>query len=242
MLDKSRILVINDEPNALATLQHTLAQEGFDLVVARDAISGIHAAYHTHPDAILLGTTMPDMDGYEACRRLRHITNVPILLVARREATTEDVVEGFSAGADDYMNEPIHDAELMGRLTASMRRSPQRTERRARFISPAPSLILDCDRRELLIGARSVHLSPIEFRVLEFLMRHPGQTLTRDAILARVWGAEHIREVSFVKQCVHQLRKKIEPDPDSPQYILSDWGEGYFFQVPDRRAAVRMTA
>lgn len=242
---KSRILIIDDEPEMLEVLQFMLAAEGFETVTARDALSGIRAAYHVQPDAILLDVMMPHIDGFETCRRLRQMTTVPILILTGAATTAENISQGFSAGADEYVTKPFHRSELISRLMACLRRAGQRDDRANRvrtrkgfadgkYLSPAPSIILDCDRRELMVENRSVYLSPNEFKVLELLMRHPGRTLSRDAILTQVWGPERIGELGTVKQYIHQLRKKIEPDPDSPRYILSDWGEGYYFQIPDR--------
>ena len=132
-----------------------------------------------------------------------------------------------------YVAQPFRRAELISHPMARLRRADQRDEGQGKYLSPAPSIILDCERHELVIEGRNVYLNPNEFKVLELLMDHPGTTLSYDAILARVWGPERIGEPHTVRRHVYLLRKKIEPHPGSPRYILSDWGEGYYFQVPD---------
>jgi DNA-binding response OmpR family regulator len=228
-----RVLVIEDEPDMLEMLQLMLTAEGFDVVVAKDALAGLRAAYQTHPDAILLDVMMPDMDGFEACRRLREMTDVPIIFVTGKATTMDDIVKGFSLGADDYLTKPFNRSELISRLNARLRRSGERTDNDVEYISPAASVILNCSRHELVIDTRSIYLGPKEFEVIRLLVRHAGKVLSRDAILAQVWGPERVGEPDLVKQYIYRLRQKIEPNPNDPQYIHSVRGEGYYFDVGD---------
>jgi len=227
-----RILVVDDHPNVLAMLQAMLTAEGFDVVAAQDALTGLRAAYETHPDAILLDVMMPKVDGFEACRRLREMTDVPIIFVTAK-GTIEDVVRGLSIGADDYVVKPFDRSELISRLTACLRRAGERTDDESDFLFPAASIMLDCDRHELVIGSRTVYLTPKEFEVLRLLARHAGKVLSTDAILTRVWGPEWIGEPDLVKQYIYRLRQKIEPNPSSPQYLHTVRGGGYYFDSAD---------
>jgi DNA-binding response OmpR family regulator len=201
--------------------------------MAQDALSGLRAAYQTHPDAILLDVMMPNMDGFEACRRLREMTDVPVIFVTGKATNMDDVVKGFSLGADDYITKPFNRSELVSRLNARLRRAGDREENDLEYISPAASIILNCSRHELVIGSRSVYLGPKEFQVIRLLIRHAGKVLSRDAILAQVWGPERVGEPDLVKQYIYRLRQKIELDPDIPRYIHSVRGEGYYFDVSD---------
>ncbi len=232
MRRRFRVLVIDDQPDVLAVLRAMLIAEGFDVVVARDALSGLRAAYQAHPDAILLDVMMPNVDGFEACRRLREMTDVPIIFVTAK-GTIEDIVRGLSLGADDYVVKPFERSELVSRLTACLRRAGERTDEGGDFLFPADSVMLDCDRHELVIGNQTVYLTPKEFEVLRLLVRHAGKVLSTDAILTRVWGPEWIGEPDLVKQYIYRLRRKIEPDPGSPRHLHTVRGGGYYFDAED---------
>jgi DNA-binding response OmpR family regulator len=229
-----RILVIEDEPDMLDMLQLMLTTEGFEVVKAQDVLTGLRSAFQSHPDAILLDVMMPEMDGFEGCRRLRELTDVPILFVTGKATTHEDVVHGFSLGADDYITKPFNPSELVSRLNACLRRSGKREDTNVEYLSPAPSVVLDCGRHELMIENRRVYLAPKEFQVLQLLIRHTGKVLGHDAILAQVWGPERVGEQDLVKQYIYRLRRKIELDPNTPLYIHSVRGEGYYFEVNEQ--------
>jgi DNA-binding response OmpR family regulator len=174
---------------------------------------------------------MPSMDGFETCRRLREMTDVPIIFLTGKAKGTEDVVRGFSLGADDYLTKPFDRSELVSRITARLRRSSEHIENEVEYISPTGSVILNCSRHELVLGERSIYLGPKEFEVIRLLIRHAGKVLSRNAILAQVWGPERVGEPDLVKQYIYRLRQKIEPDSSAPQYIHSVRGEGYYFDA-----------
>lgn len=227
-----RILVVDDQPKVLEMLQALLTANGFDVVVAQDALLGLRIAYQTRPDAILLDVMMPNIDGFEACRRLREITDAPIVFVTAK-GTIKDVVQGLSVGADDYVVKPFDGSELIGRLMACLRRAGECTGKGADFLFPAASVTLDCSRHELMIGNRTVYLTPKEFEVIRLLIRHAGKLLSANAILTRVWGPEQIGDPDLVKQCIYRLRRKMEPNPESPRYLHTIPGEGYYFDAED---------
>ena len=229
MARKLRVLVIDNESEMVEMLKLTLTAAGFEVIPALDGPSGLRAAYQHRPDAILLDIMMPGMDGFEVCRRMRDLTDVPIIFVTAR-VNIEDIVAGFAAGADDYLVKPFHQAELLARLKTALRRSAEHRAEGEQMVFPSPSMMLDCDRHELEIGGRKVYLTPIEFKVLRLLMQHAGRVLSADAILTRVWGPEYIGEPDLVKQYIYRLRRKIEPDPDAPRYIHTVRGEGYYFE------------
>ena len=227
-----RILVVDDHPDVLKMLQAMLTAESFDVVTAQDALSALRAAYQTHPDAILLDVMMPDVDGFEACRRLREVMDVPIIFVTAK-GTIEDVVHGLSLGADDYVVKPFALSELIGRLMACLRRPREHTDGKGDFLFPAASVTLDCGRHELMIGGRTVYLTLKEFEVIRLLIRHAGKVLSTDAILTRVWGPEWIGEPDLVKQYIYRLRRKMELDPKLPKYLRTVPSEGYYFDAED---------
>lgn len=232
MRRRFRILVVDDHADVLRVLEAMLTAEGFEVVTAQDALSALRAAYQEHPDAILLDVMMPDMDGFEACRRLREMTDVPIIFVTAKGAI-EDIVQGLSLGADDYVVKPFERSELLSRLAACLRRAGERTDDGGDYLFPAESVVLDCDRHELVIGNRTVYLTPKEFEVLRLLVRHAGKVLSTDAILTRVWGPDWIGEPDLVKQYVYRLRRKIESDPGTPRYLHTVRGGGYYFDAED---------
>jgi len=225
-----RILVIDDEPELLEMVQIILQSAGFDVITAADGATGLRLAYQKHPDLVLLDIMMPGMDGLEVCRRLRDLTDVPIIFLTAR-SNIEDIVTAFSNGADDYLTKPFHAAELLSRIRSALRRAAKQTGTESPAIVLPSAIMLDCDRHELEVEGRRVYLTPTEFKILRFLMRHAGRTLTTDAILAHVWGPEYIGEPDLVKQYIYRLRQKIEPDPDNPRYIHTVRGEGYYFEA-----------
>jgi DNA-binding response OmpR family regulator len=232
MRRRFRLLVIDDEPDMLAMLERLLSREGFDVIAAQDALTGLRTAYQTHPDAILLDVMMPDVDGFEVCRRLREMTDVPIIFVTAK-GLIEDVVRGLRLGADDYVVKPFECSELVSRVMACLRRAGERSEDKSDFLFPAASIVLDCGRHEMVIGDRTVYLAPKEFEVLRLLVRYAGKVLSADAILNSVWGPEWIGEKDLVKQYVYRVRQKIESDPGAPEYIHTVRGEGYYFDAHD---------
>ncbi len=232
MRRRFRILIVDDHSDVLLVLETMLTREGFEVVSAQDALSALRVAYQEHPDAILLDVMMPDIDGFEACRRLREMTDVPIIFVTAKGAI-EDIVHGLSLGADDYVVKPFERSELLSRLGACLRRAGERTDDGGDYLFPAESVVLDCDRHELVIGNRTVYLTPKEFEVLRLLVRHAGKVLSTDAILTRVWGPDWIGEPDLVKQYVYRLRRKIEADPGDPQYLHTVRGGGYYFDAED---------
>lgn len=229
MARKLRVLVVDDQIEMLEMLKLILTTAGFEVIPALDGASGLRCAYQSHPDAILLDVMMPGMDGFEVCRRMRDLTEVPIIFVTAK-ANIEDIVAGFAAGADDYLVKPFHQVELLTRLTAALRRSVERNGEKEQVIFPSPFIMLNCDRHELEVGSRKVYLTPNEFKILRLLVRHAGRVLSADAILSQVWGPEYIGEPDLVKQYIYRLRQKLEPDPDHPRYIRTVRGEGYYFE------------
>ncbi|MBN1486654.1 MAG: response regulator transcription factor [Anaerolineae bacterium] len=230
MSHKFNILVIDDQDDTLEIFKLMLSREGFGVILASDAVSGLRAAYRNHPDAVLLDVMMPEVDGFEVCRRLREMTDVPIIFVSAM-GTIEDVVRGFKSGADDYVVKPFSRSELIVRLWAALRRSGEHPQESGEILFPTESVMLDCSRHELVVNGSPIYLTPKEFDVIRLLVRHPGKVLSADAILFQVWGPERLGDPDLVKQYIYRLRKKIEQDPDAPRYLHTVWGSGYYFDM-----------
>lgn len=233
-----KVLVIDDEPAFLEMVQLALSMEGFSVIVAQNPAAGLRAAYQSRPDIILLDVMMPDMDGYEICRRLREMTDAPIIFVTAK-GSPEDVLQGFSLGADDYLTKPFEISELLCRLRVALRRATQQHEKPAHLIFITDSLMLDSNQREVIQGNQVIRLTPLEYEVLALLVRHRGKVLSADAILTHVWGHEQLGNLELVKQYIYRLRQKIEPNPQAPIYLHTVWGEGYYFDVTQPQTGER---
>jgi two-component system KDP operon response regulator KdpE len=197
------------------------------VIKAYRAEEGLRKAYRTHPDLVLLDIMMPDMDGWEVCRRLRELSDMPIVfLTARTEI--KDVVKGLEMGADDYIVKPHDNEELIARIRAHLRRVPKN--------SFSEEMIFDGGRfrvnflnREVVVDGEQRHLTPKEFGLLSVLVRNAGRVVTRSDLVTEAWGPEYSDAIDSLKLYIHYLRKKIEDDPTRPKYILTSRGVGYRF-------------
>ena len=228
----THILIIDDDVDILRMLKLALTGNGFDVTMAASGLDGLRRAYEIHPDAIILDVMMPMHDGFEICRRLREMTEVPIIFLTAR-GTVDDIVRGLALGADDYVTKPFNEKELVSRLAASLRRAANKDETPDILVFTQGAFVLDRSRRHAVVGGEIVHLTPTEFEVLDYLVRHAGKVLSRDAILTRVWGPEYLGETELVKQFIYRLRQKIEADPRKPRFIHTVPSTGYFFEVED---------
>lgn len=226
------ILVIDDDVDILRMLKLALTGNSFDVTMAASGLDGLRRAYEIHPDAIILDVMMPMHDGFEICRRLREMTEVPIIFLTAR-GTVDDIVRGLALGADDYVTKPFNEKELISRLVASLRRAANKDETPDILVFTQGAFVLDRSRRHAVVGGEIVHLTPTEFEVLDYLVRHASKVLSRDAILARVWGPEYLGETELVKQFIYRLRQKIETDPRKPRFIHTVPSTGYFFEAAD---------
>ena len=226
------ILIIDDDVDILRMLKLALTGNGFDVTMAASGLDGLRRAYEIHPDAIILDVMMPMHDGFEICRRLREMTEVPIIFLTAR-GTVDDIVRGLALGADDYVTKPFNEKELISRLVASLRRAANKDETPDILVFTQGAFVLDRSRRHAVVGGKIVHLTPTEFEVLDYLVHHAGKVLSRDAILTRVWGPEYLGETELVKQFIYRLRQKIEATPRKPRFIHTVPSTGYFFEVED---------
>lgn len=223
------VLAIDDDADIRNMLRTILSQYGYHVITAPDATSGLRSAYRHRPDVIVLDVVLPDMEGFEVCRRLREMAEVPIVLLTGIRTGVDDVLEGLEAGADQYLTKPFDTPELVSRLRLCLRRASSALRGPSRYLVASHSLVLDCGRYEVSVDGRVVPLSPREMELLRLLVQHPRQVISCETILSRVWGADHVPEVKIVQQYVYQLRQKIEPDEATPRYIHTVRGEGYCF-------------
>lgn len=237
-MTNARVLVVEDEPALVETLDYSLRRQGYDVTTAGDGRKALEAARMQTPDLIVLDIMLPGLDGFEVCRILRQEMNVPILMLTARSEEVDKVV-GLEMGADDYMTKPFSMRELVARVKALLRRV--RIDREEAVATNAAmdvptermvfgNLTIDLSRREVSCNGQVYHLKPKEFDLLVFLARNRGIVLSRDLILERVWGWEFDGGSRTVDVHVRWLREKIESDPSSPQRIVTVRGIGYRFE------------
>jgi two-component system KDP operon response regulator KdpE len=241
MNEKPRILVVDDEPQLTRVLRTGLTSRGYDVRAAADGVAGFETFTDWHPELVITDLAMPAMDGLELCRRVRAISPVPIIVLsAKGEEKTK--VEALDIGADDYITKPFGIDELLARVRASLRRA-------ATVLTPEPeSTVLtagdfqiDLETRKVLIAdrdarpetQREVHLTPKEFDLLVYFVKHSGKVLTHRTLLAAIWGGNYVEQNEYLRVFVGNLRKKLEPDPSNPRYILTEPWIGYRFNASE---------
>lgn len=228
-MQTTRVLTIEDDPALLRLVQYTLAEEGMEVSTASNGREGLRQFYALQPELVILDLMMPEMDGWETCRRIREMADVPIMMLTAR-GQDEDMVRGLNIGADDYMVKPFSPTQLVARIRAVMRRVG---------VSAAPTtltaagLTLDRSRGEVvrLHDGASIRLTGLELKLLEAMMLHPGQVLPSDTLITTVWGPEG-GDRTMLKQLMYRLRAKIEVDASNPITIETVPGIGYAFNVP----------
>jgi two-component system KDP operon response regulator KdpE len=221
-----RILIVDDEPNIVATVSPLLRARGYEVVSAMSGRAGLDAVERDKPDLVVLDLGLPDLDGAEVCRQIRQTSNVPILVLSARGAE-RDKVAALDAGADDYVTKPFGPEELLARIRAALRRAD--TPSTASGPITRGGIVIDRERFRVVRDGQEVRLTPKEFELLTYLAQHPGRVLTHRAILRAIWGPHAADQPEHLRVLVGSLRKKIEPDPSSPRYILTEPWVGYRF-------------
>jgi two-component system KDP operon response regulator KdpE len=221
-----RVLVVDDERSIRRFLKASLGSQ-FAIFEATNGEEALAAVVADRPDVIILDLGLPDMDGVEVTRRLREWTQIPIIVISVREQE-KDKIAALDAGADDYLTKPFGVGELMARLRAALRRSAQ-TEAEPVFKTGA--LVVDLNQREVRVGDQPVALTPTEYDLLRTLIKHAGKVLTHDQLLRAVWGTAYESETHMLQVNISNLRRKIEPDPVRPTYLITEPGVGYRLRV-----------
>lgn len=220
-----RILIADDDPQILRALRITLSARGYDVSTADDGRQAVNAAIEVHPDLVMLDLGMPGLTGIEVIEALRGWSTVPILVVSGR-SDSADKVDALDAGADDYVTKPFVIDELLARVRALTRRAPSGTDEPAVVFG---DVTVDLAARLVTRAGASVRLTPTEWRVLEVLLRHPNSLVTRQTLLREAWGPQYVNDSGYLRLYMSQLRKKLEPTPSTPRYLLTEAGMGYRF-------------
>jgi two-component system, OmpR family, KDP operon response regulator KdpE len=222
-----RILVVDDEPQILRALSANLRGAGYDVVTATTGEEAIANAAMKPPDAVILDLVLPDKSGTDVTKELREWSRAPVILLSA-VGDESDKVAALDAGADDYVTKPFGIDELLARLRAALRRSTTAGEP----VLEAGHITLDLDKRLATADGRPLSLTPHEFSLLRVFMQNQGKLLTHPTILREVWGPRYHDESHYLHVYVSQLRRKIEPDPARPRYLLTEPGAGYRFVDP----------
>ena len=223
---KQRILVVDDEPQLTRVLLRSLTSKGYDVRIAGDGAFALQTFHDWQPALVVTDLAMPNMGGLELCRRLREISQVPIIVLSvRGEEKTK--VEALDAGADDYVTKPFGMDELLARIRATLRRAP--ADDGGSQILEAGDFRVDLDRRTVTLQGAEVHLTPKEYDLMIHFIRNPGRVLTHRKLLGAVWGGDYTEQTEYLRVFIGQLRKKIEPEPSSPRYIRTEPWIGYRF-------------
>jgi two-component system, OmpR family, KDP operon response regulator KdpE len=217
-----RVLVVDDEPQILRALQMKLSSEGYDVDTADTAASALAAAAARVPEAVILDVLLPDGRGTDVCRELRQWSAAPVLMLSAVGDEAEKIA-ALDAGADDYVTKPFSVDELLARLRAALRRSLPAGE----VVIEIGELSIDLAKRLVTVGGRPVSLTPTEYDLLRLLARNEGKLLTHPTILREVWGPAYREESNYLHVYVSSLRRKLEPDPTRPRYLLTQPGVGY---------------
>ena len=225
------ILIIDDDRALVEMVTALLRANNFSVFAAYDGLEGLDRLFELHPDLIILDITMPLMDGWAVCQRVREVSNVPILMLTAL-STPETIVKGLEMGADDYILKPCNSAILLARVQANLRRAASEPTLFDRDISYRDSyLTISVQDRRVTAGGQAVKLTPTEFNVLLRLVENAPRTVPYRDLLEQVWGFEYIDAIDYLRVYIWHLRRKLEPDPRDPRYIINELGTGYRFEA-----------
>jgi two-component system KDP operon response regulator KdpE len=227
-MSSAKIMVVDDDPQIRRVLRTAFVAQGYEAVDARNGEEALEMLREEKVDLVILDVNMPGMSGLETCRAIRSSSEIPIVMLTVRDAEA-DKVEALDAGADDYMTKPFGSPELLARIRAALRRSPQTAEVNVvRF----DDVEINFTMRRVIVGNREARLTPKEFDLLQYMVAHPNVPITHTKLLQSVWGPDYGDEVEYLRVFMNQLRKKIEKNPSNPKYLLTEPWVGYRLHIP----------
>ena len=229
-MNTAKILVVDDDPQLRRVMKAALTKQGYIIGDARSGEAALEKLRDERYDLVILDRNMPGMGGIEACRSIREHSDIGIIMLTVRK-TEEEKIEALDAGADDYITKPFSMPELLARIRANLRRAPLATRQGSNLIT-FDQVQVDLDTHHVSIQGRDVRLTPKQFEVLNYLIANPNVSIPHAKILQAVWGPDYGGEVEYLHVLVNQLRKRIEPDPSKPRYILTEPWLGYRFHLP----------
>lgn len=234
-----KVLIVDDEQAIIDVLVYNLQKEGYETIEATDGMTAVNMALEEKPDLMLLDIMLPKLDGLSVCKRVKNYLNIPILMLTAKDAEIDKIV-GLELGADDYITKPFSVRELVARVKANLRKNEisnipkevlqeaEETETNKDNIIKVNELELDLDRFEIKVRGEVIDLTLREFEVLKFLAAQPGQVVTRETLLEKVWGYEYYGDIRTVDVTVRRIREKIEKDTSTPKILITKRGVGYY--------------
>jgi two-component system KDP operon response regulator KdpE len=234
-LSAGKILVVDDDPQIRRVMKATLVGHNYEVIEARTGEDALEKAPQEMPSLILLDMNMPGIGGLETCRAIRAGSDTPVIILSVRN-TEKDKVAALDAGADDYVTKPFGIQELLARIRAAMRRVPASNDTNVRVVV-SDELEIDFATRRITLNGHVERLTPKEFDLLKFLVDHANKPIAHRKLLQTVWGPDYGDEVEYLRVVVNQLRKKVEPVPSKPKYLLTEPWVGYRFAMPAAESA-----
>ena len=231
--EKKTILIVDDEKPIVDILVYNLQKEGYETLEANDGLAAVDIALEKKPDLILLDIMLPKLDGLAVCKRIRNFLNVPILMLTAKDEEIDKIL-GLELGADDYVTKPFSVRELMARIKANLRKvevsskEVNKDSKESHNKIVVGSLMLDLDKFEVRVNGEIIELTLREFEVLRYLANQPGQVVTREVLLEKVWGYEYYGDIRTVDVTVRRIREKIESDTSAPKILITKRGVGYY--------------
>jgi two-component system KDP operon response regulator KdpE len=225
---KPTILIVDDEPRMVRFVKMNLDLEGYLTLDANNGMQALEKVRNQQPDLVLLDVEMPGMDGFETLRRIREVSDAPVIMLTVR-ADEDDRIKGLDLGADDYVTKPFSPRELSSRIRAVLRRFEQQARPRDQIVTIDERLQVDMQRRQVIVEGERIGLRPTEYRLLYHLIQNAGWVVPHEALLTKVWGHEYVNDNHLLRLYVTYLRQKIEPDLANPRYIFTERGLGYRF-------------
>ena len=226
-----KILVVDDEPAQLRLLDQVLTANGYGVIRANSGQEAMRIVFERRPDLVLLDVMMPEIDGWQTCRLIREVSDVPVIMLTGKRNSEDDIVRGLECGADEYLVKPVGNRELLARVRAALRRADKigASGDKKKISFTNDYLSVDVSEHKVTVRGERMKLTPREFRLLALLVENADRILSHQQVLENVWGWEYIDDVDYVRIYISHLRQKIEPDPSQPRYILTEPGVGYYF-------------